>query len=608
MRKKVSGLKRFYKSHLWCQIFTILIIALLFAVFAGRWYLRNAFMDFVEKNIYSVENSALSSSNVMLESSLRELVQLGSTMAMNQELADVVNGYRQNPRGAYEEKCLYELLGEYVRRSQWVMLVTVSDEEGVLYQFDRNLRGGANNKYLCGGEETERYFGEMYDRVQQKVKNRQIPQYDMSAFPVSMKEIHMIHLTFPLKGSIQRRNVNENVPVVVLSVNTEIFHEFIENLYDYSGQLVQGYLTDDRDIVFLHRNTDYIGMPREEYLGSDGINLEEGIARTGLTANISIDGAVLEHQVSDIYNKGMLIYNLFFAAAFLVIMFTIKWALRPVDAIKHSIEKVKKGDFMELIQIKGEHEIWQLAREYNQMITAVWTMHEEMERQYQENVRAIQMKQEAEREALESQINAHFICNTLNAINYEVMEAGNYKVSTLIKKLSNILRYTFEQKKQNVYMMQEIAWIEQYLFLQKLRLMDTFEYEIDFPDEFMDWPCRKLMLQPFVENSILHGFEGWHEGGRLLIRGIGEDDKLKIVISDNGNGMDEERKKMLQSILEDPMRGRELKVGIGISNVTMRMKMYYGENFKIYLETEENHGTTFTFILPRTDRKGGDEE
>lgn len=208
------------------------------------------------------------------------------------------------------------------------------------------------------------------------------------------------------------------------------------------------------------------------------------------------------------------------------------------------------------------------------------------------------MKQRAEREALESQINAHFICNTLNAINYEAIDSGNYKVSILLKKLSNILRYTFDQKHQNVYMFQEISWIEQYLFLQKERMEQTFEYQIDFDSDYASWPCRKLMLQPFVENSILHGFEGMDSGGRIRIIGHGYKEFLKIVIEDNGCGMSKERKAVIREILENPMIAKEREVGIGISNVITRMRMYYGNGFQVFMESDSGRGTSFTFILP----------
>ena len=213
-------------------------------------------------------------------------------------------------------------------------------------------------------------------------------------------------------------------------------------------------------------------------------------------------------------------------------------------------------------------------------------------------IESMKMKQLAEREALESQINAHFICNTLNVINYEAIDSGNYKISVLLKKLSNILRYTFDQKHQNVYMFQEISWIEQYLFLQKERMEGMFDYQIEFDSDYDNWPCRKLMLQPFVENSILHGFEGRISGGMIRITGRGYKEFLEIAVEDNGCGMDRERSTIIQEILENPLIAKSKEVGIGISNVVTRMQMYYGKEFKVSLDTEEGEGTRFVFLLP----------
>lgn len=178
------------------------------------------------------------------------------------------------------------------------------------------------------------------------------------------------------------------------------------------------------------------------------------------------------------------------------------------------------------------------------------------------------------------------------------MESGNFKVSILLKKLSNILRYTFDQKHQNVYMFQEISWIEQYLFLQRERLDSVFDYAIDFDSDYDNWPCRKLMLQPFVENSIIHGFEGMESGGFIKITGERYKEFLKITIEDNGKGMAKERRDVIQEILDNPMIAKKREVGIGISNVIARMRMHYGEEMKVEFWTEEGKGTRFIFILP----------
>ena len=316
------------------------------------------------------------------------------------------------------------------------------------------------------------------------------------------------------------------------------------------------------------------------------------------TLHAVIDEQMIRNKVDEMYGHMVFLY----VVAILFIMAILFWVtnriLKPVNVISNSIARVKDGDTREQIEIEGTNEIWQLAQEYNEMMKAIQDAKAAVEQQHGQMIESMRMKQRAEREALESQINAHFICNTLNAINYEAIDSGNYKVSVLLKKLSNILRYTFDQKHQNVYMFQEISWIEQYLFLQKERLDQVFTYEIDFDSDYDNWPCRKLMLQPFVENSILHGFEGKEYGGKILIRGYGYKEFLKIEIEDNGCGMTEEKEQIIQEILDNPMVAKEKEVGIGISNVITRMRMYYGEEFRVTLDTREGEGSKFIFILP----------
>ena len=141
---------------------------------------------------------------------------------------------------------------------------------------------------------------------------------------------------------------------------------------------------------------------------------------------------------------------------------------------------------------------WQLAEEYNRMADAIEEKNGEIRRKNEERLQSLRQQHRAEMEALESQINAHFICNTLGCINYEAIEAGNHQVSVLIKKLSNILRYTFDQHSQNVFMFQEIAWVDQYLYLQKNRYETLFDYEISFPDAYHYWPCCKQIGRAHV--------------------------------------------------------------------------------------------------------------
>lgn len=111
--------------------------------------------------------------------------------------------------------------------------------------------------------------------------------------------------------------------------------------------------------------------------------------------------------------------------------------------------------------------------------------------------------------------------------------------------------------------------------------METvFDYEIEFDSDYDNWPCRKLMLQPFVENSILHRFEGMDKNGLIRIVGQGYKEYLKIVIEDNGKGMSKERKQVIEEIIEKPSLSRKREVGIGFPMLLPEMRCTMGANFR----------------------------
>ena len=450
-----------------------------------------------------------------------------------------------------------------------------------------------------GGEESE-IIQVTFKNLQEKSVLDSIPRYSLITRP----EIHpntknkgIIHICFPLREGYSYRDIQY---MMMISYYSQPLSTLLEQLNENQEQYIQGYIENESGEILLHtEGRDYIGMDSDEYKKKNELtDLTEKIEDYGWQLHAVIDEKMIQNKVDIAYNKMIFLYFVSIIVILLILFWTTNRILHPVSIISDSISRVKNGDMKEQIAIKGTNEIWQLGQEYNEMLQAIWKANEEIKEQHGQVIESILMKQRAEREALESQINAHFICNTLNAINYEAIDSGNYKVSILLKKLSNILRYTFDQKHQNVYMFQEISWIEQYLFLQKERMEQTFEYQIDFDSDYASWPCRKLMLQPFVENSILHGFEGMDSGGRIRIIGHGYKEFLKIVIEDNGCGMSKERKAVIREILENPMIAKEREVGIGISNVITRMRMYYGNGFQVFMESDSGRGTSFTFILP----------
>jgi two-component system, sensor histidine kinase YesM len=223
---------------------------------------------------------------------------------------------------------------------------------------------------------------------------------------------------------------------------------------------------------------------------------------------------------------------------------------------------------------------------------------------------AVQKQKESEIRSLEAQINPHFLYNTLDSINWMAIEKEEYEISRMLSGLAQILRYSISQSNKLVYVDEEIQWLGQYLFLQKSRFDDAFEFQIEVGSGLQGVRLYKLLLQPFIENSIIHAFSGRKSGGKLCIRfRKAADDRLYIEIEDNGRGMSALQVKRL---MEGSAASTDAKgSGIGVRNVLDRLELYYGDQAGIEITSEVDIGTKISMRIPsmeeqRAPEKGGD--
>lgn len=599
----LSSLAVYMRSHMWCTFAGVILIAVLMLLLLVMFYMREQYYSFLLDTTYTTEQALLDSVSESLTAAMEDYIRIGSNICVDADaltdtnLRGTIDEFAAGDRGAGAKQRMKNALRVTGNFSNMIVGVAVANQDGILYQFDKYEVSTTTRVDIWDDQsEAESIFAQMRELN----SGKQIPRYLILPSPYEHPNVPgkgILSIAFPFRDGFSY----QNIPcILLLTFQTSSLEEILGQLTAGHLDYIQGYIEDEDGRILLHtEGKDLIGEDAQTYQEQRRLtDIAMPLGSYGWTLHAVIDEQQILAKVDASYQPLLLL----FFVALLVVLGLLLWAcqraLQPVSMISESISKVRCGSTRERIPILGTNEIWQLADSYNRMLDAISLANQEVEHEHARVIENMQMKQNAEREALESQINAHFICNTINAINYEAIDSGNYKVSVLLKKLSNILRYTFDQKHQNVYMRQEIVWIEQYLYLQRERLETVFDYEIEFDPDYDNWPCRKLMLQPFVENSISHGFEGMREGGFIRICGEGYREFLKITIEDNGCGMDEGRRTVIQQILENPRVAREKEVGIGISNVLTRMRMYYGEKFQVAFETEEGKGTRFTFILP----------
>ena len=221
-----------------------------------------------------------------------------------------------------------------------------------------------------------------------------------------------------------------------------------------------------------------------------------------------------------------------------------------------------------------------------------------------ENIKIEQKnKKNTELWLLQAQINPHFLYNTLDTVVWMAEAGDSKKVVDMITALSSFLRIGLNKGKKFIQIREEIRHIESYLKIQKFRYDDILEYSIEIEDSLYDMRIIQLLLQPLVENALYHGIKYKREGGSIRIRGYEKDNNIILEVIDNGVGMDENKLNKIKSVIENTSLENSDIIrtngdSFGLYNVAERIRLYYGNEYGLDIESRENVGTTVTIILP----------
>ena len=207
--------------------------------------------------------------------------------------------------------------------------------------------------------------------------------------------------------------------------------------------------------------------------------------------------------------------------------------------------------------------------------------------------------------ALQTQINPHFIYNTLNIISAKSMESGNFDVIEICNQFAQMLRYSTDTRSQTATMAEEIEFVRSYLMLAKARYENNLEFTIDVPENLNVITVPKLTLQPLVENALTHGFNGQNELRRLAVTGRIQNDQLILTIRDNGTGFSDEMLQSLRARIQEIEKGQtaiEASGGhIGLVNTCLRL--HYYSHGQMHVSIHNENGAVITITMPCGDKK-----
>lgn len=257
---------------------------------------------------------------------------------------------------------------------------------------------------------------------------------------------------------------------------------------------------------------------------------------------------------------------------------------------------VASGVFNNLVEIKGNDEVGQLSQDLEVMagklqnlIAAVKTA-EKQKSEMQLQQKDIQFKM------LVSQINPHFLFNTLESIRMSALVEGARESAEMVKLLGKLLRSSIEINSVEILLKDEIATAESYLKIQSFRYRKRLEYTIDTAAVNDGYKVIPYILQPIVENSIIHGMEEQRQETTIALKAYFQDEKLVLEVADNGVGMTEEKLQELRELLEVPLGSTSTH--IGMRNVHQRIRFHYGPEYGLEIQSEYKAGTVVKICLP----------
>ncbi len=595
MNRKTSLQKKLIIIFLWTSIIPIILLVI-FIFYRTLSTLKKNTDVLMQTNLVQLDNNM----EIWLDSYKDVLYQLytddnvvSSVDKLNegQDVAVTVNQLRRTLRAMLNTK-------EYIRS------ITIITDSGLLVKYDQ----------LAPTTYAVPFWIENYSLPQKDIYEMvsEDNQYHILsteyATTFANDDFYLMHLAHRI---IDYKNIDKHNGIVILSIDETLLRrifeqgeegEFISNsilLVDNKGNIVSSDRKEEIGVKIVEA-----GLTEEQRLEAykkyiiKSERFNEKYTSLFLRHNDATDWDILyvADQSSFINEMNQNIYIILFVCVILLILtIVLIWGLsrRLVDSVNQVVESMKlagKGDLEIHVPVneKMPREIETIALQFNGTL-------EKLKYASKKEKEANEKQLQAEIKALEAQINPHFLYNTLDTINWMAIDKDEFDISNAINSLAIILRYAITNSSGIVTVHEELEWLKKYIYLQQFRLKNKFSFNIDAPIEVMDCKIHKLLLQPFIENAIIHGFADIQRDCILEVALSIQGDSLKLVVRDNGKGIDPE---ICNKIREGIPVGGIDKDHMGLDNILTRLQMYYGGNEKLSVKSEPGAGTEFVLYIP----------
>lgn len=306
-----------------------------------------------------------------------------------------------------------------------------------------------------------------------------------------------------------------------------------------------------------------------------------------------------KHIVKDANDLSLMgvVVTLFGVIVAIILIAGFSWLLsKRLSNLSQTISNVSKGDLTTKVIVDGNDEIGQLSNQFNDMVENIRGLIDQVhETNRQKNILEISQK-EIKLKMMASQINPHFLFNTLESIRMKSHMKGEKDIAKVVKQLGKLMRKSIEIGGNKIPLSSEIDMVTCYLEIQKFRYEDRLHYELNIDPMSERVKIHPLIIQPLVENAVIHGLETKEEGGTISISTTVVDKELTVIVEDNGSGMSKVKlSEIIQMLGETDEKSANR---IGLLNVHNRLQLTYGTRSGLVIDSKKGIGTSIRFTIP----------
>lgn len=572
-KKQASGIQKAWRQlSIQNQIFLSMFLITLLGVGVLMNIVYKASVDAIEQNYRASYQSTLKNSSRVLDMNLKNIVDVGRSFLNDKSFQQILengNKYGGSKFSSGDRTKLRKVANEMASQQVWVNYIVFTDLYGHVYQLN-NINQGTYDFYMYYADKD--ILKEDWVKAANEAKGREVFFKD-SILAVGSKAgfCYAKYMINPSDG--------EGMGYMVVGLSQKLLGKsFVMGNESFNSSNFMA-LDEEGKLIYFVGNEERETAIMEAFSNPEKNSLYLFSSVTNYTTGWSIVNVVEKNELSE-ESKGIRLISFLVAGCVLIVGFIMARIIsrtisQPLKQLENTIAQVGEGE-RHITEEFDYSEVGRIGQKFKEMVNTNLEL--------SEHLMAVKLNErEAELLLLQSQINPHFLYNTLDSLYFVAIMHGDDQMAEMVEALSDNFKLALNNGNKYIKVADSVKWMQGYMKLQNMRYNNRFELFVDISREILQRETITFIFQPFIENAMYHGLEPKIGKGKISLRGWQEQNNMIFTIEDDGVGIDD------MSRLEN---------GYGVRNVIERIKLNYGEKYGVTFESSPGKGTKVTIVVP----------